>query len=358
MIKVLDASFILLTVILTLYVITLFFYNYGNDNNKRVMSYFFLCILIQSIYNFLHFISGDNFLIFLEIFNVPIILCICPLAFLYVSKVSDNHINVKIHFILPVFFFFLNILAFLTLHYDNMLFYSKSYFIEYSRLNTFPKFIYLFGIFILLPVQIVYYSYKMLLYVKTHQKKILDYYSYSSKEINLKWIYFIVFLMIIYFLIGTYLIYNPTKDNFILYNISCCVIFFFIYFLSLNQKELFMVPDYYYQDNNVIGSNFLEQMESIDLSFFCNKDLTIYDLAKKLNTNRTYISSFLNKNLNTNFSNFINKKRILYSLEFLKDENIKIEAIHKMSGFKSNSNYYLHFIRVFNKTPLQYRNQK
>ena len=79
-------------------------------------------------------------------------------------------------------------------------------------------------------------------------------------------------------------------------------------------------------------------------NIYLDKSLTVTKLSEKLDTNKTYISHTINKNFETNFSNFVNqyrikKARILLSSQ--KYKNYTIETIAHESGFKS--------ITVFNK---------
>ena len=65
--------------------------------------------------------------------------------------------------------------------------------------------------------------------------------------------------------------------------------------------------------------------------------LTLVELAKKLDTNSTYLSKFININTGNNFSQYINKLRIQYIVERLKSDSrlrsFTIEAIAEEIGF-------------------------
>ncbi|MDD3079870.1 MAG: helix-turn-helix domain-containing protein [Paludibacter sp.] len=69
---------------------------------------------------------------------------------------------------------------------------------------------------------------------------------------------------------------------------------------------------------------------------YLNKDLTIWDLARDVGTNRTYISNIINTDFKQNFSNFINMRRVEYA-RFLLKENPEInqQDLAEMSGFGS-----------------------
>ena len=77
---------------------------------------------------------------------------------------------------------------------------------------------------------------------------------------------------------------------------------------------------------------------------FLNKDLTIIEFAKMINSNKTYISYIINNTFDMNFSNFVNKYRVKKARVLLakpENKNFTIEAIAGKAGFKS--------VTVFNK---------
>ena len=51
-----------------------------------------------------------------------------------------------------------------------------------------------------------------------------------------------------------------------------------------------------------------------------NSDLTIWDVSARLGTNRTYVSNFINKHYNVNFSTFVNRYRIADARRLLSGE--------------------------------------
>lgn len=67
------------------------------------------------------------------------------------------------------------------------------------------------------------------------------------------------------------------------------------------------------------------------------KPITLMELAKDLDTNSTYLSKFININTNDNFSQYINKLRILYVIDRLKSDSVlrsyTIKAIAEEIGF-------------------------
>jgi len=77
---------------------------------------------------------------------------------------------------------------------------------------------------------------------------------------------------------------------------------------------------------------------------FLDENFSVDELAKKIDTNKTYISYTINKNFKMNFSSFVNQYRVKKArilLSSSKYKNYTIESIGQESGFKS--------ITVFNK---------
>ncbi len=87
---------------------------------------------------------------------------------------------------------------------------------------------------------------------------------------------------------------------------------------------------------------------------YTNPDISIGTLAKKLNSNRTYLSKAINTVSGKTFIEFINEyriaeaKRILYSKE---SDFITIEAIGNKAGFNSKATFFRVFKSVAGVTP-------
>ena len=93
---------------------------------------------------------------------------------------------------------------------------------------------------------------------------------------------------------------------------------------------------------------------------FLNKDLTIKIMATKLNISSTYLSNLINKELQSNFSNFINKYRINYSCDLFiksKDKDIPIERIALLSGFSRRTYFSNLFKAEIGVTPSFYKKE-
>lgn len=76
---------------------------------------------------------------------------------------------------------------------------------------------------------------------------------------------------------------------------------------------------------------------------YTNKDMSLANLAAHLDTNTKYLSEIINKHYNDNFNAYINKLRVNYIIEKLKNEpeylNYKISYLADESGFSSHSSF-------------------
>lgn len=149
---------------------------------------------------------------------------------------------------------------------------------------------------------------------------------------TLAYIIFIILFMIISYLIINKLILAKNKVVEKYFNSS----------LSMEKSKILM--------ENIIH---LFEKEKIYLN-----NITIHDIAKRLNTNEKYISQTININLNKNFYNFVNSYRIEAAKKILMDkkyENYTIEALAKEVGFNSRSSFNVTFKKCTGLTPSEYK---
>ena len=89
------------------------------------------------------------------------------------------------------------------------------------------------------------------------------------------------------------------------------------------------------KSQNIRIKNSLEKLFNEE-QIYLNKDLTIWGLAKQLNTNRTYLSHIINTDYGQNFSTFVNSYRARHA-ENLQQSHPELSQaeIAEMSGFGS-----------------------
>lgn len=93
---------------------------------------------------------------------------------------------------------------------------------------------------------------------------------------------------------------------------------------------------------------------------FLNKDMSLAVLAGQFETNTKYLSGIINKHYNDNFNTFINKLRINYIINKLKNEphyiNYKISFLAEESGYSSHSNFATVFKSIVGMSPARFIN--
>lgn len=91
---------------------------------------------------------------------------------------------------------------------------------------------------------------------------------------------------------------------------------------------------------------------------FLSKDMSLAVMAGQFETNTKYLSEIINSNYNDNFNTFINKLRINYIIERLKNDstymNYKISALAEESGFSSHSSFATVFKSIIGMSPVTF----
>ncbi|WP_139170940.1 helix-turn-helix domain-containing protein [Lutibacter oricola] len=118
-------------------------------------------------------------------------------------------------------------------------------------------------------------------------------------------------------------------------------------------------------DDSNLHDKELEIIKQKLINYFQNEkpwlipQLNIWDVAKNIGTNRSYISKTINEKIGCNFNQFVNSYRINEAkLIINKSPNLSISEISEQVGFGSVNS----FIRIFksfeNATPTEYKKSK
>ena len=104
------------------------------------------------------------------------------------------------------------------------------------------------------------------------------------------------------------------------------------------------------------ASRISEQVDSNEL--FKNPEINIQLLAEEVSISPRQVSHTINLYFHTNFSDFINGRRLSYAkkqLEAFTNEEKNISQIIFESGFNSKSSFYTYFKRNEGCSPKEYR---
>ncbi|MDO4511541.1 MAG: AraC family transcriptional regulator [Bacteroidales bacterium] len=86
--------------------------------------------------------------------------------------------------------------------------------------------------------------------------------------------------------------------------------------------------------------------------FYLTPNLKIADLAKRLGTCRTYVSTHINQATGMSFSDYVNHLRVEHAKRLMQERrDIKIASLAELSGFASELSFYRNFRKFTGLTP-------
>lgn len=202
-------------------------------------------------------------------------------------------------------------------------------------------------------IQGLVYMWLSIRLVAANKKNVQNYYANTSAD-NLDKIYWLNISLFVTIVFGIILSLIG-KENFvsdekslILPSVIFSVTLFVIGWLGNIQRAVLTESGDQFQDPVIerieeeYEPDHLEDIrKKIKLLFdegkiFLNKDLTIWEVARVLGTNRTYVSSVINNDFKQNFSSFVNSYRVKHA-KMLQGNNpdISKQDLAEMSGFGS-----------------------
>lgn len=231
----------------------------------------------------------------------------------------------------------------------------------------------------LIPVSGIIYTVLTIREVFKYNKRLKESYSYLDK-INLNWISYLVIgstviWLIVLFSYALNYIYGEGLKAGILIYLSMAVFLYLLGFRSLKQPEIKIIeaerePDSIsfqeaesYRKSGLtdeLAENYLNKLISLmeGEKPYLNNRLKLSDLAELLAISTHNISEVINRKLNQNFYDFINKYRVeevKRLIEKDKDYAFSILGLGFEAGFSSKSAFYTSFKKVTGLTPAQYR---
>ena len=92
--------------------------------------------------------------------------------------------------------------------------------------------------------------------------------------------------------------------------------------------------------------------------FFLDSNVNLIDIASRICVNSKYVSEYLRFHYKETFLAYVNRLRIEYSAECLKDRSLSLEEIADRSGFSNVSTYYRNFTKIMGVPPSKYRDSQ
>ena len=167
----------------------------------------------------------------------------------------------------------------------------------------------------------------------------------------------------------------------ILLGIIILFILIIFYFSSLKKKnqnlKLQKIIDNYTKDkieettyseknvgliNDDIENKIKEGLKKIEKNlYFLDKNFSLHFAAKKINTNTTYLSNYINNHKNMSFNDYTNKLRIDYVIKVLIEDkklrNYTTQALAEMLGYKNGASFSRIFKEKTGVTPILFINK-
>ena len=209
-----------------------------------------------------------------------------------------------------------------------------------DNVQYYVNFICLLFVFLLQNVFYIYSSWR--LYFK--QKMIVKESQSTESNLTIWWMrWFILLYTILIVLLYLFLIKPLIPGKVIFRLFTLAYVSAIIYYGRNNYKFEIETAKTDQQDNekrSELKNTLIQYMDTEQP--YLQQDLTLKELAHKIDTNSKYLSHLINKEFACNFSSFINTYRINEAKRLLSDPayNIyTIESIAKMTGFKSKSTF-------------------
>lgn len=359
--------------------------------NRSIADNFLLCwILVIAVHQFYYYFDhSDLFTKYTSLigFDLPIPFMHGPFLFLYASALVGNLPKRKIwlaHFI-PALICYLYLISFYAMPGEQKLYIIANEGAGYK--------IFLNLRFILIIISGITYVLLTILLLRKHQKKIKDNFS-DIEKINLKWLQFLN-----YGLCSIWLIVLFGTDEMTFIGVLLYVVFIGVY--GIRQTPIFTnhnltgnlqftpPPENNLLSDKIETSPFIDSpidaetpkekykksgLNEQDLQaihvrltdlmlrekLFTDPEITLGDIAEKLNLHPNNLSQAINTILKKNFYDYINAQRVEEFIKLVQDpknQHFTLLALAFGCGFNSKSSFNRNFRKVTGVSPSHYLNQ-
>ena len=310
-------------------------------------------------------------------YTFPIILG--PILFFYTKSLvnENNAISFRNFFLHAIPFLFVS--TFLLFEFYFLSPQEKLIYYEKETQGETSGFIYIAEFFI--NFSIPFYSIVSLHLLKKHLKQIKLSFS-NIKNIDLHWLKIVLICMILVSfvsvlmgLLSDFLNFISYEDGDYLLYITLTVIIYFLGYYGIKQKPVLSNENTVSQIESTptlkpkYATSSLKDVEKEKLikrltnsmeneKPYLNENLTLKELANKLETSPNNLSQIINEKFNRNFYEFINEYRISEVKSLLADpdySHYSILGIAFESGFNSKSTFNSVFKQFTGKTPSEFR---
>ncbi|MDP4207551.1 MAG: AraC family transcriptional regulator [Bacteroidota bacterium] len=214
-------------------------------------------------------------------------------------------------------------------------------------------------------LQIIYYTWQFLKQSHLYKEKLNNYFSEQESK-RAQWIQVAFFTALSIGIMALLAQVFPTKLSAMIFNISCTVFYFYFAVNYLNYLYIFhfikpiATPEIQETEKGTLPLSRGNLAEALDQwekrKGFTLPGITISDVASDLNTNRTYLSTYINNHKEMNFSEWVNQLRIEEAKALLsKQPDLPIVEISETVGYSHLSNFGRQFSKITGTTPVSWR---
>jgi AraC-like DNA-binding protein len=197
--------------------------------------------------------------------------------------------------------------------------------------------------------------------IPRYNRRLKELYSYTE-NVNLTWLRVILYTF--YGILAVWIVDCVTIhiDIECFYMTSNLVLWMFIaYFLYRHESVISELGDETAAPNtssdNANGHALAPKIEELFIQekVYLNPKLKLSDVTRAVGSNRTYVSNYFNRELNTTFFDYVNSLRIEYACKMLREGQENLSVVALRSGFNSLSTFHRVFCKVRGVTPAEYR---
>jgi len=347
------------------------------DERNRARSFLGKLMIVAFVNYLSHFFFFEkmyDIYIWLDCFYHLASLSLYPMFYIYARLlVADEKLSFRKHyryFVAPVFVFVALAAGYIMMEYEKDYYFISE--VLYGVSSGEPELRYMQLILnlerIIFIGQALVYAYLITTIIIRHHKMLRDRYS-STEKMTVRWVQIFnitLFLSVLassaLTVIGrTSFVDSPLRLLFP--SIIFSVVLFSLGALGNYQKQVIVRESNETSDPpEAIDARIPPKLKEELIAFFENrnafldKDLTIWDVAEKLGTNRTYVSRIINRDFGLTFSAFVNRYRIAY-IKRLLDENPNYPAddLADIGGFGSPTSLYRAFLTAEKISMSEYR---
>jgi YesN/AraC family two-component response regulator len=217
-------------------------------------------------------------------------------------------------------------------------------------------------------LQLAYLILEFIKQVKLYKAKLADYYSdYESRRFQWVKVAFISVMPIAFLSVWIQIFTDIALLLF--FNVSCIIFYLYFAIRYINYLyEFYLIAPLFESEDKVIEkeedtiiplnwSNITEAIEHwVENKGYIVPGITIVAVATELNTNRTYLSNYINTQKEMSFNEWINLLRIEEAKRLIMlQPNTSIAEISETVGYAHISNFGRQFSKITGHSPATWR---